>query len=263
MTFNSTQPNGAAPADAAPNNTVAAPSGAAPAGAPATPGGRPRNATRPKPKPAEIGTGVFLGLTNSSNALGYVGPVNYSVSVPPYVVKSCDQVILVPVKRISNFNDYCKKDEGFLTMSVYMVNLFETKDSNKLVESITLDKMTNIPVPLAGAPGCIDFRGGDKRIAACFEENDAVNQLIQAYQDFMRCRNGDNLKDLSWNEMRNILMSACMGQKTSFNTTAFLSAGGNFTLRANVDLKFPSMGNNPVAKNDINPYYSSLKVPGS
>jgi hypothetical protein len=183
---------------------------------------------------------------------------------------SCDQVLLLPVKRISDFSDYCKKADGFLTMSIYMVNLFEVKDSNKLVESITLDKMTNLPVPLAGAPGCIDFVGSDKRIAVCLEEEESVTELIQAYQDFLRCRMGDNLKQLGWNDIRNIILSSCMGQKTTFNTTAFLAAGGNFTMTAGgVKLKLPEGGNlpslsqTPHNNTNINPYYASLKVPGS
>jgi hypothetical protein len=193
-----------------------------------------------------------------------VGTVNYSISEPPYLVKSCDQVLLIPAKRIYDFNDYCKKSDGFLTVSVYMVNLFEAKDSNKLVESITLDKMTQMPQVLSGAPGCIDFQGGDKRIAACFDYPESVTEVIQAYQDFLRCRMGDNLKQLSWNDIRNIIMSSCMGQSTTYNATSFLAAGGNYTLGATVDLKFPSMVNKPNnSKDSINPYYSSLKVPGS
>ena len=78
-----------------------------------------------RPAPKDQGTNVFLGTTNSSNALGFVGNVTNSVSQPPYVVNRCDQVILLPGKRITNFTDYCQKGDGYLSMSVYMVILFE------------------------------------------------------------------------------------------------------------------------------------------
>lgn len=205
------------------------------------------------------GTGVFKGQTNSSNALGHVGPTNFSISQAPYKVKSCDQVLLIPVKRIMDFNDYCQKQDGFFTMSIYMVNLFEAKDSNKLVESITMDKLNNVPRALAGAPGCIDFRGDTKRIAVCLDSPDMVDQLIQAYMDFMRCRMGDNLKQLSWEEMMKHIMSHCKGQNV---TTSNFTAGGNMTLSGFGAL--PSLGGSSAKPSGaINPYYADLKVPGS
>jgi hypothetical protein len=285
--YNSNQPEASgstpAPSSSSPATSASSPAPSNNSTASSTPG-RPGKGgktviKKARPAPKDQGTNVFLGTTNSSNALGFVGNVTNSVSVPPYVVKRCDQVILVAGKRITNFKDYCQKTEGYLTMSVYMVNLFEARDSNKLVESITLDKMTQMPQVLAGAPGCIDFIGGDKRIATCFEEPETVNELIQAYQDFLRCRMGDNLKQLSWNDIRNIIMTSCMGQKTAFNAESFLAAGGNYTLGANSNLKFPSLTNMPTGSSSmpygssskpygssrmpVNPYYSTLKVPGS
>jgi hypothetical protein len=191
-----------------------------------------------------------------------VGPTNFSISSPPYTVKSCDQVLLIPAKRIMDFNDYCKRQDGFFTMSIYMVNLFEAKDSNKLVESITMDQLTNLPVALAGAPGCIDFRGSSKRIAVCLDSPDIVDQLIQAYMDFMRCRMGDSLKKLSWEEMMKIFMSQCKGFS---NSTFSNSSSGNLTISGSGQL--PSLAGKPAGSSsssmNINPYYADLKVPGS
>ena len=216
------------------------------------------NATAPSGKTG--GTGVFQGLTNSSNALGFVGPTEFAISAAPYKVKSCDQVLLIPGQRITDFNDYCKKNDGFLTMSVYMFNLFEVKDSNKLLESITLDRMTNMPTHLSGAPACVDFRGGDRRIAFCLDNNDIVEQLIEAYTDFMRCRMGENLKQLSWKETRDIILKGCMGQKDKFDASKFL-ADGNFNIGMKNNL--PSITGISDNFTVINPYYAELKVPGS
>ncbi len=203
------------------------------------------------------GTNVFQGQSNSSNALGHVGPNNFSISQAPYVVKSCDQVLLIPVQRIVDFNDYCKKQDGFFTMSVYMVNLFEAKDSNKLLESITLDKITTVPRTLAGAPGCIDFLSGNKRIAVCLKGDELVQQVIQAYQSFLRCRMGDNLKVMSMQEMMKVVMMSACGAKNLTNPGVTALPGANSTI-------LPSIGKSaqPSLAN-INPYYADLKVPGS
>jgi hypothetical protein len=183
------------------------------------------------------GTGVFVGKTNSSNALGHVGPSNYSISSPPYVVKSCDQVLLVPVKRILDLNDYSKREDGFLTMSIYMINLFEQKDSNKLIESISMNKLRNIPSPLTGAPGCINFKGSSKKIGICVENNTLVQELIKANEDFKKCAKGQSLTK------GHEILSECNAHNN--NSTATQSSTG-------------------VNKNsNINPYYSDLKVPGS
>lgn len=145
-----------------------------------------------------------------------------------------------------------------------MVNLFEAKDSNKLVESITMDKLTSIPSALAGAPGCIDFRGSTKRISVCVDNQDMVDQLIQAYMDFMRCRMGDNLKKLSWEEMMRIIMSKCKGFET--NSTLYNISSGNMTVAGSGNL--PSLAGSgsspkPSTTLNINPYYADLRVPGS
>jgi hypothetical protein len=172
------------------------------------------------------GTNVFAGQKNASNALGYVGPSDYSITSFPFKIKRCDQVVLLPVKRMTDFNDYCKTSEAFFTMSVYMVNLFESKDSNKLLESITLDKLTNVPTQIVGAPNCLDFKGTNgKRMGICFSNEVEVKNIIYGFKDFMKCRLGDNLKDLSMDDMDRVLKLSCMGRKLPKFTRKMLDAG--------------------------------------
>jgi hypothetical protein len=150
-----------------------------------------------------------------------------------------------------------------------MINLFEAQDSNKLVESITTDKLTNLPSALPGAPGCINFQGADKRIAVCVKDDAMVQELIKAFMDFMRCRAGDSLKELSWDEMRKILLASCVGKNsTLMGQLGFggpkLGHGANSTVGGLNNL--PSLSGNNTMNNtnpDINPYYADLKVPGS
>lgn len=208
------------------------------------------------------GTNVFQGKENSSNALGLVGPSNYSISQTPYIVKRCDQVLLIPAERITDYKNYCKKESAFFTMSIYMINVFESQDSNKLLQSIPLDKITNMPTHLTGAPGCIDFQAEDNRISICVKTDELVDQLIEAYMAFSRCRKGDNL---DWRSMMKILQECMLGHN-NMNSTMINSLGfQNMTSTSTSHL--PTMSSfNSAKKNgqvDINPYYSDLKVPGS
>jgi len=79
----------------------------------------------------------------------------------------------------------------------------------------------------------------------------------------MRCRMGDNLAVLTWDDIRVILQASCLGESSQFNATMLAKfKANNITLGAK--------NNNPGAKNGtsrnltgINPYYHDLKVPGS
>ena len=165
---------------------------------------------------AGTGTNVFNGQSNSSDALGFVGPTNYSISAPPYAVKDCNQVLLVDVQRITDMKDYCKKEQGFFTMSIYMINIFQAKDSNKLIDSLTMDKLVNTPYDLPGAPNCMNFEGKTKGIAICVQSPDIVFQLKQAYEEFLRCRKG--LKPLTPEEILR-LMKECENLKKLMTAT--------------------------------------------
>merc|ERR1711957_798760 len=90
------------------------------------------------------GTNVFDGKINATDAVGKVGFTNYSVVKPPYKVKRCDQILLLPGKKL-NPKDYCEKEDAFMTMSIYMMNFFLKRDPNKLVESFNMYEITQIP----------------------------------------------------------------------------------------------------------------------
>ena len=99
------------------------------------------------------GTNVFEGKINATNALGFVGYTNWSINRAPYEVERCDQILLIHGKKL-NLDNYCEKEDAFMTMSIYMINFFTERDSNKLIESYPMNEITAIPTPLAGAPGC-------------------------------------------------------------------------------------------------------------
>ena len=74
------------------------------------------------------GTNVFEGKINATDAVGKVGFTNYSIYKPPYKVKRCDQILLLPGKKLDP-SDYCLKEDAFMTMSIYMMNFFLKKRS--------------------------------------------------------------------------------------------------------------------------------------
>lgn len=135
------------------------------------------------------------GVIDSTNALGYVGDAkNFTVIARPYKVTRCDQVVLVPVKRIKNFDDYCQKDDAFLTMSVYMVNILKTKDPKSLITSMLYTNADRRPSILGGAPGCVDFSGRGARVAVCLGSNDEAKEILEAYEEFWNCQMGTQRK---------------------------------------------------------------------
>jgi hypothetical protein len=224
------------------------------------------NSTVTKPT-GPAGTNVFSGSHNASNAVGTVGLANLSITELPNTVKRCDQVILVEVNRIKDFNDYCKVEKAFFTMSVYIINLFESKNSDKLIESITLDKLANVPKYLEGAPNCLDFYGKTgKRMGICFESQTKAESIIEAYKAFMKCRMGDNLKELTLEQMRAIFEMACGGKRIApaqqkiFKKVWKVEKQGPKKVS---DLKSMHTSNNNENYQPVNPFYGDLKTPGS
>lgn len=203
------------------------------------------------------GTNVYTGKKNASNALGYVGGDLFSITSFPVKLRRCDQVILLPVERLTDWNDYCKKTKGYFSLSVYMANMFETKDSGKLIESISLDK-ASIPMIVPGAPNCIQLDGPNmKRIGVCFKTKDETKEIMTAYKDFMRCRLGDNLKGFSPQVLDRLLKLACMGKKLPESVKKDIVSGLLKASSESNDIK-----NEKVNMTEINPYYKSLLVPG-
>jgi len=109
------------------------------------------------------GTNVFKGSSNASNAAGVVGSAEYTIAKPPYVVKTCDQVLQIPGKTI-NLKNYSDRKPGFMTLSIYFANFFTSNNSSQLIESLETQMLTEELHELQGAPGCTMFRTQKKRI---------------------------------------------------------------------------------------------------
>jgi hypothetical protein len=218
------------------------------------------------------GTNAIQGKNNATDAVGVIGSSNFSVTEPPYMVKDCNQIFLVDAERIINMEDYSKREKALFTMTIYIANIFQSKDINKLVDSITMDRMVQPPTHIPGAPGCLNFAADSRNIAFCVKDMNIANQLVQAYFDFHNCREGK--RPLTAKDIMRLLME-CEKHVASLNTTKTVHTGAganagqsvltalsgtNTTSNSALNAVDNPASNKPLS---ISPYYANLKVPGT
>lgn len=188
--------------------------------------------------------------------------MNYSISSPPYKVQRCDQVLLLKGKKL-NLTDYCIKSDAFMTLSIYMANVFEDENANKLLESVPLDQITYYPNELSGTLSCTKFTGKTRSFGFCFDTAEILDQVIEAYEFFRVCREGTPTPNIL-----KLLLEACDMSKIDFSEKGPLGKDG---------LKYKKMVEDYKAKNDlnktppelkynpdkINKYYNTKKAPGT
>lgn len=143
------------------------------------------------------------------------------VIADPWIVTKCNQVVQVEAKQLPDPSNFFNKKSAFLTMSAYMINMFDEKNSNTLKESISMDKMLHKPNILPGSVSCINFQGEDKRIIVCPENMENAEKLLKAYETLMKCRLGDNLANVPAATIKNILSASCLGLNVNFNLKKF------------------------------------------
>lgn len=165
------------------------------------------------------GTNATAGQGNNSTNSTAKSKI---VSADPYTVTSCDQVVEFSGQIISDMNDFSKKSPAFFTISVYMVNQFEKKDGNTLTQSISIDKILTVPNIIQGSVSCINFQDvGGKLIPMCLESKATAKNILKAFNQFMKCRMGDNLKNTPAHTIQNILKASCLGLDVSFDINKF------------------------------------------
>lgn len=172
-----------------------------------------KNATRPvaaaPAKPAK--------LMNSTNVVGALSSSDVIINKAPYEVTKCDQVIMLAAKRIKNFEDYTSRSPAFFTMSAYLINMFESKDNNKLLESINLAHIQKLPQVMKGSKNCLLFEDGvsHRNISMCIDKEENLEEVKKSYSSFMTCRMGGDLNSFDPVTINNVLSASCNG----FNST--------------------------------------------
>eukprot|EP00340_Litonotus_pictus_P010297 CAMPEP_0170516822 /NCGR_PEP_ID=MMETSP0209-20121228/2956_1 /TAXON_ID=665100 ORGANISM="Litonotus pictus, Strain P1" /NCGR_SAMPLE_ID=MMETSP0209 /ASSEMBLY_ACC=CAM_ASM_000301 /LENGTH=271 /DNA_ID=CAMNT_0010801865 /DNA_START=128 /DNA_END=943 /DNA_ORIENTATION=+ len=185
------------------------------------------------------------------------GKVNTTKTVQeaPFIVKTCDQVLYIQgAKKLKDYDDCNSREEGFFTMSMYMVNYFKKKESSTLKKSILIEDMDSIPEYVMGTKKkCLDFKDGRTpgSFAICFEDPAVTATLYSSFLNFMKCRMGDNLRPLSIPQLKKVYYLTCHG----------LPIDPKVIFSNDKDYLIDTIKKN-FKKNKINPYYS-YDTPGS
>lgn len=76
-----------------------------------------------------------------------------------------------------------------------MVNVFETKDSNKFLDSIAMSHIKNMPYILTGSKNCLFFQDSVtlRKISMCIEDANILEEIQKAFTTLFNCRNGGKM----------------------------------------------------------------------
>jgi hypothetical protein len=187
--------------------------------------------------------------SSPANSLGQ-HLIDSQILEPPYKLKRCDQVVLVKGQRFIDYNDYGNRKPTFYEIGIYVVNIFEGESTDNLIDSLDQAGISKMPKFLRGTGTCLDLYSASsgKRYPICLQNTDVMKQIRQVFEDFLKCRNGDDLQGG--------LIKRCQ-EKNHNDILPSLDTKG-------VNLNSESLINQlKNQKNEnINPYYSD-KVPGS
>ena len=155
------------------------------------------------------------GSNSTSGTNSTFDPNNYPkiIDKAPYVVDSCDQVLYIPGKIITDMNDFSVKTDAFFTLSFYMVNYFEKKEANSLKESFSFDKMFDLPEIIFGSKSCLDYHYFKRKFTMCLPDKETAQQIIDANAAFFKCRVGNDLSPapIDFDSVAKILKNSCLG----------------------------------------------------
>lgn len=128
----------------------------------------------------------------------------------PFKIERCDQILLFAATYINDEDDYRVRKEGYVAITAHYTNLFADKDGQKLIQQNISSLSRDEPHHLKGARGCIRIAGANdqKNLNICTMSKGFATNLLTVYQDFARCRLGDNLQPISA-EVLNQLMKLC------------------------------------------------------
>ena len=176
---------------------------------------------------------------------GVLAKGKLELSKRPYKVNQCDQVILFKGSRIVNFDDYSKQKSSHFSLSAYLLNVFEEKNPNKLIDSININQLLKEPTNLVGMKKCINFTAQSGRIAVCLGNEEEAEEVLKAYEEFRSCVKGKK-------------ESPCEKEIQKRLEEMKLNKGTNTTMKDSTPIN-----QQYVDTNQVDYYGMNLKVPGS
>lgn len=163
-----------------------------------------------------------------------------------------------------DLNDYCIQTDAFMTLSIYMANLFDAKNPDKLAMSIHFDEIVEMPRILTGTTKCIKFAGKSNQFGFCYDSVTVATQIITAYRKFYECSRGGDLP------LIDVLLEACDISKIDFTEKGpFGKDGPRYLKKIQEKNKITAYGYGKVDKAliydpmKLNKYYSLTQAPGT
>jgi len=107
-----------------------------------------------------------------------------------------------------------------------MINYYEKKDANTLVESIPMHKLQSSPEIIFGTKSCVEVAGVDIKFSICLPDKDTAQGVINAANNFIKCRYQDDLTSatsIDGKTMAKVLKDSCLGLDIQINEGDFKS----------------------------------------
>lgn len=121
-----------------------------------------KNATKNKHNNSEIKPAYKIDLNDTNatvNSLGFIK--NRSEIEKDNIfndLDSCDQIYSFNITYIPDMKNVTFKKQGFMTMSAYLINIFETKNNSRLINSINLHHIKDQPSVIQGSNFCMEIK---------------------------------------------------------------------------------------------------------
>ena len=194
----------------------------------------------------------------STDVTGKLIENKFIITHAPYELKRCDSVLIIEGATIPSLKNYAIKTMQLFTMSAYMINAFNSKDGKSLSQHLLLEDIPTIPSVIYGTLRCLTFNNkkGDP-IIMCLDNEDQAKQIIDVFLELLKCRIGDNLKDVDPVDLQRVFKQACLGEKPPND-----HGGDTGIISALLD---PLLPKPPTKRTDnvVNfPYYNKRVAPG-
>jgi len=111
----------------------------------------------------------------------------------PFEVTRCDQVVAFKAQFITNLNEYRARQNGYFTLTAHYVNLFASKNHQRLLKSILLSEIAKKPQKMVGSGGCIVVAskdGPEHSISICTDNPQKQANILEVLNSFRDCVGG-------------------------------------------------------------------------
>lgn len=149
-------------------------------------------------------------INEGINSVGEIVSENVALNSFPFTITRCDQIVLFPCTYINDEDDYRVRRKGFAVVTAHYTNLFADEDGQKLIQQVISSTAKGEPHNLKGARGCVRVPGDNfqKNLNICTPSMNTAKNLLEVYEQFARCRYGDNLAPIPA-EMLQELLKMC------------------------------------------------------